>query len=125
MNIDQIAMCYISMDSSQLSLQTNDKCFSFQISNSFSNYWPKTEEYSSNNKVGEAFVLISTCFSVYVFFFYLIISSVDSSIYIVILQILFGFLLQIRNMTTSGHFCPLVLIKLYNYAYWFIIWNYL
>ena len=28
MNIDQIAMCYISMDSSQLALQTNEKLFS-------------------------------------------------------------------------------------------------
>ena len=24
----------------------------FQISNSFSNYWPKTEKYSKNNNVG-------------------------------------------------------------------------
>ena len=31
MNIDQIAMCYISMDSSQQALQTNEKLF--QISN--------------------------------------------------------------------------------------------
>ena len=31
-NIDQIAMCYISMDSSQRALQTNEKFF-FQISN--------------------------------------------------------------------------------------------
>ena len=43
MNIDQIVMCYISMDSSQRAPQINEKL----ISNLFSKFWPKTEEYSN------------------------------------------------------------------------------
>ena len=40
MNIDQIAMCYMSVDSTRQALQTNGKLFSdfgivFQISNNF------------------------------------------------------------------------------------------
>ena len=35
------------MDLSQQGLKTNGKLF-FQISNSFSNYWPKTEKHSKS-----------------------------------------------------------------------------
>ena len=45
MNIDQIAMCYISMDSSQRAIQTN--VFFFQISNQSLKFWPITENYSN------------------------------------------------------------------------------
>ena len=49
MNIDQSAMCYTSMDLSWQALQTNGK--SFQIPNSFLNYWPKTEKYSNEKQI--------------------------------------------------------------------------
>ena len=49
-NIDQILMCYISMDLSWEDLQALESFI--QISNVFSNYWQKTKKYSMNNKVG-------------------------------------------------------------------------
>ena len=72
MNIDQSAMCYISMTLPQRALQPNEKVF--KILNWFLNYWLKTEKYSTNNKVGfmqarwgEAIVLISTRSSSWLF----------------------------------------------------------
>ena len=49
-NIDQRAMCYILIDLSWQTLQTDG--ILFQILHSFLNYWPKTEKYSTHNKVG-------------------------------------------------------------------------
>ena len=45
MNIDQIAMCYISIDLSQRALQTIEKLS--QMFDQFSEFWPKTEKYST------------------------------------------------------------------------------
>ena len=47
MNINQIAMYYILMDSSQLALQTNEKLFS----NLFLKFWPKTRKCLKNRGV--------------------------------------------------------------------------
>ena len=60
-NIDQFAMCYISIDSFRQALQINRIFFFFfHISISFSNNWPKTEEYSNRvNIVQSAMYYIS------------------------------------------------------------------
>ena len=50
MNIDQIAMCNISIDLSQQALQTNEKLISnklaIEISAKNRKFWRKTEKYS-------------------------------------------------------------------------------
>ena len=51
MNIDQIAMCYLSMDSSQRAIQSNKKNFFFKFQISFQNFDQKPKNIQTNGGV--------------------------------------------------------------------------
>ena len=72
MNIDQIAICYISMDLSRQALQTNGKLFfKFRIIGHKPKNIQRITSLSLYKQGGEAFVLISTRSSLFCCWWYL------------------------------------------------------